>query len=260
MTDPYTGWDASRIDSIIDSSTLFSWGRVLTDTSSTNDEALAMIESGVVGNGVVVADFQTNGRGQMGRQWAASRGKHLLMSAILSPTCSADRWSGISLIVGMALVDTLNHWVPLATAIHVKWPNDILLNHKKCAGILIEAKPASGKLVVGIGLNVNECLDHEDRTSIRMVRGEDVDRYRVFESLIHQLDVHANNIDHGRIPTSELMARLAFLNLEVQLTVNHQSVTGRLLGIHHDGALVIDTNEGIRHVVSGTGLRPLVRV
>lgn len=127
---------------------------------STNKEAARLLASGRVFHGLtLLADQQTEGRGQYGRQWHAEPGNHLAMSIILLPeNMSPADLPALSLKVNLAIVRALKTLFPL---IHpeIKWPNDIYVNDKKLAGILIENNLTTGKVqhaIIGIGMNINE--------------------------------------------------------------------------------------------------------
>ncbi|HEY7002875.1 MAG TPA: biotin--[acetyl-CoA-carboxylase] ligase [Gaiellaceae bacterium] len=100
---------------------------------------------------LAVCDEQTAGRGRQGRRWASPRGTAILCSLLLEPPPERVA-SELSLVVGTAVAEAIEG--ALALAVQVKWPNDIMLNRRKVAGILAEA--ANGRVVVGIGVNVNQ--------------------------------------------------------------------------------------------------------
>ncbi len=128
------------------------------ETSSTNLALKNMQQASPQPEGtVVVADFQTQGRGQAGNSWFSGRGNNLLFSFLLYPTfVLAKEQFIISRIVSLALKKILDPFTP---NISIKWPNDIYWNDKKIAGILIENNLMGSTIdysIVGIGLNVNE--------------------------------------------------------------------------------------------------------
>lgn len=100
---------------------------------------------------VAVADEQTEGRGRLGRRWHAPAGTSILCSVLLRPPVSAERWPELTLVAARACADAVTTVTGLATA--VKEPNDVLIEGKKTAGILGEAR--EGYVVLGIGINVN---------------------------------------------------------------------------------------------------------
>jgi BirA family transcriptional regulator, biotin operon repressor / biotin---[acetyl-CoA-carboxylase] ligase len=121
-------------------------------TDSTNTRARELAEAGAPGGTVVTAREQTQGRGRQGRVWTAPQGKALLYSAILRPL--DERHLLLPLSVPLAVCGAAEHLRPGAECA-VKWPNDVWLEGRKLAGILIEAKPQDGWAVTGVGLNLS---------------------------------------------------------------------------------------------------------
>jgi BirA family biotin operon repressor/biotin-[acetyl-CoA-carboxylase] ligase len=118
-------------------------------TDSTNERARELALAGAPSGTVVTADAQTAGRGRRGRRWSAPPGKALLYSAILRPL--EDRHVLLPLVAGIAVCEAIESTAPLAC--RVKWPNDVWIEERKVAGILIEARPPEFA-VIGIGVNV----------------------------------------------------------------------------------------------------------
>lgn len=119
---------------------------------STNDRARELVEAGAPGGTVVTAREQTAGRGRQGRVWTAPEGKALLYSAILRPL--DERHLLLPLSVPLAVCAAAEELRP-GISCQVKWPNDIWLDGRKLAGILIEARPQDGWAVIGVGLNLS---------------------------------------------------------------------------------------------------------
>jgi BirA family transcriptional regulator, biotin operon repressor / biotin---[acetyl-CoA-carboxylase] ligase len=125
-------------------------------TDSTNTRARELAAAGAPHGTVVTAAEQTAGRGRQGRSWTAPPGSALLYSAILRPL--EPRHSMLPLAVPLAVCEVAEQLHP-GIACKVKWPNDIHLDGKKLAGILIEARPQDGWAVLGIGLNLTIAAD-----------------------------------------------------------------------------------------------------
>jgi BirA family biotin operon repressor/biotin-[acetyl-CoA-carboxylase] ligase len=123
--------------------------RHLRGTDSTNDRARELAESGAPGGTVVTADEQSAGRGRRGRDWSAPPGKALLYSAVLRPL--DERHALLPLAVPLAVCDAVEAVAPLSC--RVKWPNDVWIEERKVAGVLIEARPPDWA-VIGIGVNL----------------------------------------------------------------------------------------------------------
>ncbi len=121
-------------------------------SDSTNTRARQLAEVGAPGGTIVTAAEQTAGRGRQGRVWTAPEGKALLYSAILRPL--DERHLLLPLSVPLAVCTAAERLRPGVECM-VKWPNDVWLEGRKLAGILIEAKPQEGWAVIGVGLNLS---------------------------------------------------------------------------------------------------------
>ncbi len=121
-------------------------------TDSTNARARELVETGAPGGTVVTAAEQTAGRGRQGRSWTAPPGKALLYSATLRPL--DERHLLLPLSVPLAVCETVEELEP-GVQCQVKWPNDVWVDGRKLAGVLIEAKPQDGWAVIGVGLNLS---------------------------------------------------------------------------------------------------------
>ncbi len=120
-------------------------------TGSTNERAKELATAGAPGGLVVTADEQTAGRGRRGNAWFAPPGSCLLYSALIRPF-GADRAPLLPLAVPLAVCETAEAVAPVRC--QVKWPNDVWIDERKVAGVLVEARPDEDWAVVGVGLNV----------------------------------------------------------------------------------------------------------
>ncbi|HWM64555.1 MAG TPA: biotin--[acetyl-CoA-carboxylase] ligase [Solirubrobacterales bacterium] len=125
-------------------------------TDSTNARARELVEAGAPGGTVVTAAEQTAGRGRQGRVWTAPAGGGLLYSALLRPL--DERHLLLPLAVPLALCEAAETLQPEIEC-QIKWPNDVWLQERKLAGVLIEAKPQDGWAVIGVGLNLSISTD-----------------------------------------------------------------------------------------------------
>jgi BirA family biotin operon repressor/biotin-[acetyl-CoA-carboxylase] ligase len=120
-------------------------------TDSTNDRSKELAIAGAPGGLVVTAEEQTAGRGRRGNEWFAPPGSCLLYSALLRPF-AADRPTLLPLAVPVAVCEAAEAVAPVRC--QLKWPNDVWIEERKVAGILVEARPDEGWAVIGVGLNV----------------------------------------------------------------------------------------------------------
>jgi BirA family biotin operon repressor/biotin-[acetyl-CoA-carboxylase] ligase len=131
--------------------------RHVEETGSTNDDLVAAAHRGEPAGAVLVADFQTAGRGRLGRRWEATPGSALLVSVLLRPGTAAAGWPhGATHAVGLAARDACQDVA--GVAVELKWPNDLVVGDRKLAGVLAEGVVDGGRLaavVVGLGLDVS---------------------------------------------------------------------------------------------------------
>ena len=125
------------------------------ETDSTNRAALDLARTGAAHGTTVIAEAQTAGRGRLGRTFFSPPGTNLYTSVLLRPkltTAEAPAWI---LASAVAVAETVAEFVERPDAVEIKWPNDVLIERRKVAGILVEARPDAGWAVIGIGVNVS---------------------------------------------------------------------------------------------------------
>jgi BirA family transcriptional regulator, biotin operon repressor / biotin---[acetyl-CoA-carboxylase] ligase len=133
-----------------------------------------------------VADHQTEGRGRLGRVWEDAPGRGLLFSVMLRPAVPMERWPELSALAGGAVARALG-----AGAV-VSHPNDVMIGGRKVAGVLPEA--TSGRVVLGIGVNVNQAEDElpgaavKPATSLRVELGHELERAPLLAALLAELE------------------------------------------------------------------------
>ncbi|MEQ8470947.1 MAG: biotin--[acetyl-CoA-carboxylase] ligase [Marinoscillum sp.] len=164
----------------------------LPECHSTNEQMLLRVRKADEPEGYVVhSDHQTRGKGQRGNAWISESGKNLLFSMLLRPkTLSIKHSYYLNLVAGLAVVSTLEDEFEMKA--ELKWPNDVYVNDKKIAGILVETS-LIGHLVeyavVGIGLNVNQKhFSLPFATSICMEKEVEVEREMLLEKIIAKLE------------------------------------------------------------------------
>jgi len=138
----------------------------------------------------VATDLQTHGRGRLGRRWEAPAGQALLFSVLLRPTPPMVLWPELSLVAGDAVAAALR--AETSVAAELSHPNDVLVEGRKLAGILPEA--SSGKVVLGIGLNVNQTIEElpvetpKPPTSLRLETGPEWPRAPLLAAILLELE------------------------------------------------------------------------
>ncbi|MEA4978366.1 MAG: biotin--[acetyl-CoA-carboxylase] ligase [Petrimonas sp.] len=174
----------------------------LEETESTNSYLRDLLKSQHLEEGsVVVADFQTAGRGQVGNSWYSDKGDNLLFSLLIYPTgIPANEQFIISRMVSLAIKNTLDQF---ADDIRIKWPNDIYWKEKKIAGILIE-NSLQGKIIensiIGIGLNLNQQIfpvELPNPVSLRQITATEQDKNYILDLLLKEFFLLYRSLQQG---------------------------------------------------------------
>jgi BirA family biotin operon repressor/biotin-[acetyl-CoA-carboxylase] ligase len=166
------------------------FGHVYRHAESTDSTQRMLAEDESEG-AIAVAEVQTEGRGRLGRAWEAPAGTSVLVSVLLVPAVEASRLPELSLVAGGAVAQAIAEVTGLEPAI--KFPNDILVRSRKVAGILAES--SEGRVVLGIGVNVNQTLEQlptnakTEPTSLRLELGRPVSRARLLAAILLHLEL-----------------------------------------------------------------------
>jgi BirA family biotin operon repressor/biotin-[acetyl-CoA-carboxylase] ligase len=205
------------------------------------------------GQVLVVADFQDTGKGQGDHQWHSLPGENLLMSLLLFPAfLSAYHQFHLSRVASLAIIDTLKS---LNLDPVIKWPNDILLNNRKIAGILIENGISGKRLshtIIGIGLNLNQTkfpVFPVEATSVAIETGMISDRNSVTGLLLDSILVRYHQLEKGNTPDleSDYLEHLYLLNQTGDFVVGGKRVTGIIRGLSDPGELLMEHDRETRN-------------
>ncbi len=229
------------------------------EIGSTNDYALSIASDlAVITPRLVWADRQQAGRGRSGNSWWAGGGA-LTFSLLIERQSWSDRWTLVSLVTGLAIAEALSEFVP-QLPVQVKWPNDVYLAGKKVCGILIEPAPGNtGRLVVGIGINVANSFRtapadlQQTATALCDQLPRSPSTAEVLLSVLQHWE--RERIDYCANPDSLLTRwtpRCYLSGKRVQLTAGEASVSGLCRGIDDDGCLLIETASGLERRIAGT--------
>jgi BirA family biotin operon repressor/biotin-[acetyl-CoA-carboxylase] ligase len=234
---------------------------------STNDLALAWASDGAPDLSLICADEQTTGRGRLGRTWFTPPGAALAFSLILRPSETERRRVGwFSGLGALALVEALKK---RGIAAQIKWPNDVLINGRKVAGILIESVWTGAEvdsIVLGMGINVNPGAIPPDAeltfpaTSIESeLRDAPVDRLDLLRDVLAELITW-----RPKMSVDEFLAAwedvLAFRGRTVRVQLRHaEEIVGQVAGLENDGSLRLKLEGGETRAVrfGDVHLRPL---
>jgi len=227
---------------------------------STNDVAFALGDAGEPNGAVVLAEQQTAGRGRVGRAWHSEQANGIYMSVLLRPVITPAEAPLITLVAGLAARDAVAELTGATP--DLRWPNDLLLNGKKCAGILTEmhAEPDRVRfVVVGTGINVNhEAMPVELRataTSLRMETGHVHSRTELVVRLLHCLDATYNQLI--RKGPEAILQRFAEVSSycqgkRVRVATTKETFLAVTAGLEPNGVLRVRRENGaIEPVVAG---------
>lgn len=222
----------------------------LPETGSTNDHAAALVAQGSAPHGaVVLAHAQTNGQGQRGRSWRSCPGLDLTFSVVCRPEgMMADRQFGLSKAAALAVHDAVRERVQ--ADVRIKWPNDILIEGRKVAGILIRNELAGERVstsIVGIGLNVNSVDLPEPlaATSLKLQTGCPHDRMAVLRSLLDRFGYWwakwSQAPDDGLASYTD---RLWTRGRWADMVLDGEPIQARALDVDDLGRLVVERTDG----------------
>lgn len=217
------------------------------ELESTNDEAHRLAAEGAGHGTLILAEHQTAGRGRRGALWACEPGDGLLFSLILRPSFLKLHWSRIALATGLGIAEGLqDHWGVEAL---VKWPNDIYVGDKKCAGILAEAR--DNYVVVGVGINVMAAPRASDSgiaaVALADVAMKAVSREGVLATLLPAIMAQVDSCAHDfEEQLRRLQGKCYLTGKRIHFTAHERVLGGLVCGIGRDGALQVAV-DGILH-------------
>ena len=238
--------------------------RVLETTGSTNADALEWAEEGAPAGAVVVADHQAEGRGRKGRTWLSEPGRALLFSVVLRP--KPDRVALLSTAVGVGACEAIRSLTHLSVLL--KWPNDLVVEDRKLAGILVESRFSTGRepiAIAGMGMNVSWGPDAlpdeiaERATSIgievdRVGLDDPPSRESLLAHVLAGIDRRYAQLQKGDVTdlvtTAQSLSSLIGREVVVRLP-GGDAITGTATGLDEDGRLELVTPDGHRALNAG---------
>lgn len=238
----------------------------LETVDSTNTRAKQLAELGELEGTLVVAEEQTAGKGRRGRGWASEPRIGIWMSLILRPQLKPQQAASVTLVAAMAVAKGIRECCGLETGI--KWPNDVVINGKKVCGILTETSSEPDYIhyaVSGIGINANTPEFPEElrdrATSIYLETGKKTDRNALIAAVMNAFsDYYRRYLETADLSLlkDEYDAMLVNMNREVLILYGmvedadpEKSEKGVAKGIAPSGALLVETEAGLKEVLSG---------
>ena len=231
---------------------------------STNTEAKRLLtehrgEGKKLHGTLILAEEQTNGRGRLGRDWSSPHEGGIWMSLALQPELPAQTCPMLTIIAALAVNSAIRQQTGLSS--FIKWPNDIIINGKKVCGILTEMAGLSQgtpDIVIGIGINANRSEFPEElrdsATSLALEKGDKINRNLLIGEILNRLEEYYQRFLNSR-DLSELKGEyeeyLVNRGKQVRVLEREGEYTGTALGINEQGALLVESKEEIREIISG---------
>ncbi len=221
---------------------------------STNIWAKTLAKDGAPDGTLVIAEEQTAGRGRLGRTWASAKGKGLWTSLILRPQIAPSAIAGITVLTAVSMARAIAESTGIQ--VQVKWPNDLLYEGRKLAGILAELHGEMDRihfLIVGVGLNVNHSAEDfpeelaERATSLRIIRGECLDRKMILQRYLEEFERAYHRMHEGNLQDVIAYARMHSATLGKRVTIRSgggPSLSGEALALDDDGSLWVRDETG----------------
>jgi BirA family biotin operon repressor/biotin-[acetyl-CoA-carboxylase] ligase len=221
-------------------------------------KAAELAERGAASGTVVVADTQTAGQGRLGRSWHSEPRAGLYVTFILRPKLSPEIMPVVTLALGLAAAEAITR--AAGVACDLRWPNDVLIGGRKCAGILAQLQ--SGVLLAGIGINVNHTSFPEDiapiATSLRLVTGAEQSRADLLDALIDSVNGHLETLAHeGKDAVLRAFAHASSWVSGRRVVVEQApgELRGVTDGLDANGFLMLRKDDGSRVQIIAGGVR-----
>ena len=224
---------------------------------STNDELRLLAQAGGPDGLVLLALRQTTGRGRRGTAWLCQPGESLAFSILVRPAEPKALWPRLALAAGLAVAEALES---CGVTVGVKWPNDVWIQQRKVAGILVEA--AADFAIVGIGINVNTSTFPPEiadiATSLRIATGRDLPCAEVLDRIIRRFASRRGQIGaEFEAVLGAVRRRCVLTGKHVSLTTGNASRQGLVEGIGPGGELWLRTSEGLESLLQADEIRIL---
>ncbi|MEX2649643.1 MAG: biotin--[acetyl-CoA-carboxylase] ligase [Alphaproteobacteria bacterium] len=224
--------------------------------TSTNDEAKRLADAGAAEGTFVTAEIQTRGRGRRGAAWSSPAG-NLHMSIILRPECPAARAGQVGFVAALALAATFDRVLPAKAAVRLKWPNDVLIDGRKAAGILLETSTvgsgAVAWLVVGIGVNVASAPASAARPATSLAAAGASVSVDALADMVARALLHGHErwrrVGFGPVREAWL-ARAFGLGARADVNLDHERFEAQFVGLDDSGALIAELPGGARRAIS----------
>ncbi len=226
---------------------------------STMPEAIRLANEGAPNGTAVIADEQTAGLGRYGRSWHSEPNWGLYVSVIIRRNFTAETLPITTLALGLAVTEAIQQAANLTC--DLRWPNDVLIAHKKCAGILTQLEGTA--VIAGIGINVNHTTFPaelaDQATSLRIASGREQSRERILTAMLPAIDAYCTLLaDTGKHAILDMFSHASSYVSGRRVTVDqgHSVLTGTTAGLNESGFLLLRQDNGQQNLIVAGGVRP----
>lgn len=253
--------DAASIASLLSTQRFGQTIHYMEECPTTQTIAHELARNGALDGTVVIAETQTAGKGRMSRPWESTKGKGIWMTVIIKPDVLPHQAPQFTLVAAVAIVNAMKSLYSNFTPV-IKWPNDILVNGRKCTGILTEMIAEMDRvqaLLIGIGINVNQQQEdfpeslHSIATSLSIEENALLNRAQLVGTILNYLEKYSDlYIAEGFGPIKKLWEEASgTIGKQIKATTLTEVITGKAIGITESGVLEIQLENGeIRSVYS----------
>ncbi|UQA58196.1 biotin--[acetyl-CoA-carboxylase] ligase [Polyangium aurulentum] len=225
-------------------------------TASTNDDARRAAQAGAPHGALFLADAQTRGRGRGGHAWHSPRGENLYMSIVLRPRVELSALPTLALVLGLCVARAVDEaFAAEGMRAGIKWPNDVIVDGRKIAGLLVESSLRGGALeavVAGVGLNVRTTSFPEEiadrATSLAVLGAHEQDRAMVAARVLAALEAALPAFEASGL--ASFLAELERRDVLRGVPIEVGEVRGTAAGVDEDGYLRIRGEDGELHRVA----------
>lgn len=220
---------------------------------STNTIAANLAEQGEAEGTIVTSEQQTKGKGRLGRSWESPPQTGIYLSIILRPTFKPEQAPGIAIMTALALAETAVKFTD--GRVQIKWPNDLLIEKKKAAGILTELHADNNKInyiIVGVGINVNQTASDfpdslkKNATSFRRINKRKLNRVELLQAFLCQFEkLYFKYKKTGQLSSlSKIRSYSSLIGKPVELQNGNIKINGIAKDIDPTGALIVQFPDG----------------
>ena len=216
-------------------------------TGSTQDDLFQLASNKTLPpKSILLTEYQSAGRGRLDRKFIAPAGSALTFSLYVEPKVEKIYWPFLSLVTGVSIKEALNH-LDSSLSLKLKWPNDLMINEKKCGGIITQATDKG--VIIGIGINVDmkeSELPVEHATSLEITRFSVLDRNLIAASIVNHLEINFQMWELGDTFLNQYSEASSTIGSTVEITTpDGEKIQAKATAISESGALILEDGREI---------------